>query len=199
MRRERETRSVNLNNGNPWETIILTTLSKDRDLFPQMVQEARNYVESGTRGKLKVYTAWNTEWRQFGNPQAKRKLSSVVLAPGVSERVENDIRTFLSRKEWYRERGIPYRRGYLLHGPPGSGKTSFIRALAGELGYDVTVLHLSQRGLMDDKLTHLLANLPPRTFVIVEDVDAAFSKRIIQDTDGYVLCDALLLLLTLAW
>ena len=46
----------------------------------------------------------------------------------------------------YVERGIPYRRGYLLHGPPGSGKTSFITALAGELGFDICVLNLGEVG-----------------------------------------------------
>lgn len=41
-----------------------------------------------------------------------------------------DIQTFLSKHAWYEKRGIPYRRGYLLHGPPGTGKTSTIEAIA---------------------------------------------------------------------
>lgn len=82
--------------------------------------------------------------------------------------------------------GIPYRRGYLLHGPPGSGKTSFIQALAGSLSYDICVLNLSERGLADDKLFHLLSNVPERSFVLVEDVDAAFNKRVQTSEDGLV-------------
>ena len=82
--------------------------------------------------------------------------------------------------------GIPYRRGYLLHGPPGSGKTSFIQALAGSLSYDICVLNLSERGLADDKLFHLLSNAPERSFVLIEDVDAAFNKRVQTSEDGYV-------------
>lgn len=82
--------------------------------------------------------------------------------------------------------GIPYRRGYLLHGPPGSGKTSFIQALAGRLSYNICVLNLSQRGLMDDKLTHLLMNTPERSIILLEDVDAAFNKRTQTSDDGYV-------------
>ena len=44
-----------------------------------------------------------------------------------------EIFSFFQNPTWYRERGIPYRRGYLLYGPPGCGKSSFISALAGEL------------------------------------------------------------------
>ena len=32
-----------------------------------------------------------------------------------------DAREFLASEAWYTERGIPYRRGYLLHGVPGGG------------------------------------------------------------------------------
>lgn len=42
-----------------------------------------------------------------------------------------DVEHFLSQPRWYIDRGIPYRRGYLLYGPPGSGKTSAIMAIAG--------------------------------------------------------------------
>jgi chaperone BCS1 len=80
--------------------------------------------------------------------------------------------------------GIPYRRGYLLHGPPGSGKSSFIQALAGSLSYDICLLNLSERGLADDKLNHLLSNAPERSFVLIEDVDAAFNKRVQTTEDG---------------
>ena len=36
---------------------------------------------------------------------------------------------FLNNKEWYKKKGIPYVLGFLLHGKPGCGKTSFIKAL----------------------------------------------------------------------
>ena len=76
--------------------------------------------------------------------------------------------------------GIPYRRGYLLHGPPGCGKSSFITALAGELGFSICVLNLSERGLSDDRLHHLLAVAPTESIILLEDVDAAFVSR--EDT-----------------
>lgn len=80
--------------------------------------------------------------------------------------------------------GIPYRRGYLLYGPPGSGKTSFIQALAGSLNYNICLLNLAERGLTDDKLNHLLGLVPERSFVLLEDVDSAFSRRVQTSEDG---------------
>ena len=73
------------------------------------------------------------DWGQFGWPNEKRDFGSVVLDKGVAENIKNDILEFLSSKNWYSERGIPYRRGYLFYGPPGCGKTSFISALACKL------------------------------------------------------------------
>lgn len=83
--------------------------------------------------------------------------------------------------------GIPYRRGYLLHGPPGSGKSSFIQALAGSMSYDICLLNLSERGLADDKMIHLLSNTPERSIVLIEDIDAAFNKRVQTSEDGFVI------------
>lgn len=86
----------------------------------------------------------------------------------------------MDNPEWYSSRGIPYRRGYLLHGPPGCGKSSFITALAGELQLSICVLNLSERGLTDDRLNHLLALAPENTIILLEDVDSAFVSR--EDT-----------------
>jgi chaperone BCS1 len=76
-------------------------------------------------------TSLVNEWRLFGRPRRKRPLNSVILDKGIMENLINDVDRFVSRPKWYIDRGIPYRRGYLLYGPPGSGKTSAIMALAG--------------------------------------------------------------------
>ncbi|KAG6876596.1 hypothetical protein C0993_001997 [Termitomyces sp. T159_Od127] len=171
--------------GVPWETITLTTLSRDRFLFPKLLSDARDLAMRDQEGKLVIHTAWGVEWRPFGQPRRKRPLKSVVLEPGIGEKIEQDIKSFLSRRQWYAQRGIPYRRGYLLYGPPGSGKTSFIQALAASLSYDICLLNLSERGLADDKLNYLLSNAPETSFVLIEDVDAAFNKRVQTTEDGY--------------
>jgi mitochondrial chaperone BCS1 len=184
VNRQRE-KSFDLSSGEPFETITLTTLYAYRHVFEQMFTEAHTLADRMQEGKTVIYTAWGTEWRKFGEPKRKRPLDSVVLEEGVKERIVEDLKSFLGTRTWYLDRGIPYRRGYLLYGPPGTGKSSFIQALAGELDFNIAILNVSERGLTDDRLNHLLTNIPPRTIVLLEDADAAFMNRKLPDSDGY--------------
>lgn len=51
--------------------------------------------------------------------------------------------------------------------------------------YNICVLNLSERGLTDDRLNHLLSNVPERSIMLLEDIDAAFNKRAQSDQQGY--------------
>ncbi len=111
MTRQRETRAVNLRSGDPWETVSLTTLSRDRKIFPVLLSEARDIAVRQQEGKLVVYTAWGVEWRPFGKARSRRPLPSVVLAPGQSERIQQDVKSFMERRQWYADRGNPLSSG----------------------------------------------------------------------------------------
>lgn len=177
VERNREKQMIDLHTGTPWETVILTTLGTDRHLFHQILTEARALALKQQEGKTVMYAAVGSEWRLFGFPRRRRPLRSVVLDGGIAEKIVQDVKDFIGNPKWYTDRGIPYRRGYLLHGPPGCGKSSFITALAGELEYSICLLSLSDRGLTDDRLNHLLAIAPQQSIVLLEDVDAAFTSR----------------------
>lgn len=74
---------------------------------------------------------------------AGRPLGSVILplvqGRGREEELRDDVARFFSPEEarFYRARGMPHRRGYLLHGVPGSGKTSVIKAIACDLNLPI--------------------------------------------------------------
>ncbi|KAJ3276778.1 hypothetical protein HDV01_002832 [Terramyces sp. JEL0728] len=182
VERSRESKMVDITTGSPWETIKITTLSKDRNLFVQILEEAKTAALSKEIGKMVVFTSYGHEWRPFGLPRKRRPLSSVVLNGNTSAEILNDVKQFLEAEKWYNDRGIPYRRGYLLHGPPGTGKSSFIQSLAGELEYNICIMNLAELGMTDDRFAHLLNNIPPRSIILLEDIDAAFSDRTAAET-----------------
>ena len=122
---------VNFQAGLPFETVTMTTLGRNRELFFEILDESRKLALQSQEGKTVMYTAMGGEWRPFGYPRRKRPLGSVILERGLSEKILLDVREFIDSPKWYMDRGIPYRRGYLLYGPPGCGKSSYIMALAG--------------------------------------------------------------------
>lgn len=187
VKRERLGKLLDMTNGTPFETVTLTTLYRDRNLFSELLLEAKEMALKAQEGKTVIFTSWGPEWRPFGQPRMKRMLGSVILDTGIADTIVADVKDFLTSGDWYHKRGIPYRRGYLLYGPPGSGKTSFIQALAGELDYNICILNLSENNLTDDRLNHLMNHIPSRSILLLEDIDAAFNKREQADDKGYVL------------
>ncbi|KAG7661593.1 BCS1 [[Candida] subhashii] len=185
VNRERSGRLIDMTSGTPFETVTLTTLYRDRVLFGQLLAEAKQLALKTREGKTVIFTSWGPDWRPFGQPRTKRLIGSVILDDGLAEGIVNDVKDFLKSGAWYHKRGIPYRRGYLLYGPPGSGKTSFIQALAGELDYNICILNLSENNLTDDRLNHLMNHIPDRSILLLEDIDAAFNKRDQTEEKGY--------------
>ncbi|MFH4975227.1 hypothetical protein AB6A40_001936 [Gnathostoma spinigerum] len=171
----------------PFETVTLTTLGSDVQFLKDLLSHATSEALAGVQTGLVVYQAVGPEWRRFGIPRRKRPLFSVVLADGVAEKIIKDFSEFCCSGSWYLERGVPYRRGYLFYGPPGSGKSSFIAALASHFGYSICMLSLSERTLDDDRLNHLLNTSPMNSIILLEDIDAAFGSRVdpVQNSKAY--------------
>ena len=105
----------------------------------------------------------------------RRTLQSICLNSGVKDLLINDITDYLDEdsKLWYADRGIPHRRGYLLHGRPGCGKTSFAMAVAGEFKLNVYTISLLEKGITDSVLLRLFQTLSDGDLILLEDIDCA--------------------------
>jgi mitochondrial chaperone BCS1 len=164
------------------ETVHLSALFTSRRTMEELLESVARHAGEQRAHRLTLYTVdrWGEDWR-MADSKPRRSLDSVVLDEGVAQHLHDDIHEFFSRREWYAQMGIPWRRGYLFHGPPGTGKTSAAYALAAELRLKLCALSLANPKLNDNTLADLLQRTPPRSLILIEDIDAFFSARAKQD------------------
>ncbi|KEQ75020.1 P-loop containing nucleoside triphosphate hydrolase protein [Aureobasidium namibiae CBS 147.97] len=127
---------------------------------------------------------WNGWMRSSERPS--RNLDTVILDPEQKSRILQDMNEYLHplSSKWYASRGIPYRRGYLFSGPPGTGKTSLSFSLAGIFGLDIHIINLMDPSMSENTLSKLFNNLPKRCIVLFEDIDAAGIKKRVDESDS---------------
>ncbi|KZV96772.1 P-loop containing nucleoside triphosphate hydrolase protein [Exidia glandulosa HHB12029] len=167
-----------LDEGSTHESLTVKILTRSRVVLNELLLEAKRAYTDDSKHRVSVFVpdSYNN-WRTVQS-RPKRPMSSIILRPEVKNMVLEDAREFLASEKWYAERGIPFRRGYLLHGAPGAGKTSLINSIAGELGLDIYVITLSKRGLDDTSLNALITDMPARSIALMEDIDAAFTHDV---------------------
>jgi hypothetical protein len=145
--------------------ITIKGFTRNRALFEQMVQEFRYRMKTNTI----TVTAWDHD--KWGEPVAitKRALETVIMERGLKASLVDDIDRFYESREWYEQRGLPYKRCVLFYGPPGTGKTSIIKALASHYGRNVFTLNLS--AISDNMLAKAMASVPEGSILLIEDFD----------------------------
>ena len=134
----------------------------------ELLQSARDTYM--VKGEVGIHN-WEGHWEYLeGKPP--RPLNTVAVQGGVADEMLADIKSFLADEAWYKRLHVPYRRGYLLYGPPGSGKSTLAGALAAEAGLNICVLSLSDKNLNDNNFVYALRQMPKKSILLLEDVDA---------------------------
>lgn len=167
------------------ETYTLRVVGRNQEVARQLIEDARKCAQVAARKAADLFISSLWYWSRVGE-LSPRAIESVILPEEMSERLIADVEEFLRSRQWYAERGIPYRRGYLLEGVPGSGKSSFIRALASSLNLHLYMLNIGSPGMTDEKLTSLLSEIKDNSILLLEDIDAAARRPLTgaQPTEG---------------
>ncbi len=134
----------------------------------RLLRVYRGIIEKG--GKDKADYAY---WEEL-NTVTNKRIENTIVSQEVEKNLFQDVKKFLDNPEWYHQRGIPWKRGYLLHGPPGTGKTSVIKAIANE--YSMDVFSIQMDSLCDDQFINLMTSISARTnkkpyILTLEDID----------------------------
>jgi ATPase family associated with various cellular activities (AAA) len=161
-------------------TCELRVLARDRETATAVRDEVERLVREHDVFRGAVLSFDVTEYR--GNqmvsflPRAELDRADVVLPDGVLDAIEEHVVRSAEQTARLAGLGQHLKRGLLLHGPPGTGKTHTVRYLISRLR-DSTVVVLSGRALqMLPDATALARRLQPSVLVI-EDVDLIAEER----------------------
>lgn len=135
-------------------TIKLYSYKTSLDDLKNYVEKLKNNylskIEKSRSQKRFIYTLYKTKCDEDSNNsyqcwneqtfESNRIFNNIFFEQ--KEDVKNKISFYLNNKNWYDEKGIPYTLGIGLSGPPGTGKTSFIKCLANWTNRNIVIISL---------------------------------------------------------
>ncbi|EED11654.1 mitochondrial chaperone bcs1, putative [Talaromyces stipitatus ATCC 10500] len=151
-----------------WRPIVVVREEKSEilDIRLKLAELSENMTAVYRTQRKSESVAWT---RAPG--QRMRLPSTVIMNSNSQKKFMDDIHVYLQPKTraWHNARGLPYRKGYLFHGPPGTGKTSLCIAAAGHFKLKIYILSLNN--MTEDDLNSLVSTLPAQCILLLEDVD----------------------------
>ncbi|KAI0972373.1 P-loop containing nucleoside triphosphate hydrolase protein [Xylaria arbuscula] len=161
------------------EELTLGCLGWSTEPIKKLIQTCQEYADRQTEFFVIIYARdrYGMSWQ----PKARkpiRRVDTVHFDDRLKQTLLADIRKYLdpNTKRLYQSRNMPYRRGYLFFGPPGTGKSSLSTALAGEFGLDLYEVKIPCIA-SDQDLEQMFLEIPPQCIVLLEDVDAIWTDR----------------------
>lgn len=155
------------------ESFTITIVTRDVQAARRLINDARVLREGDERLEVYRYAGY---WQRVAR-KLPRSLDTVYLPVEQKSRIVEDAERFFASRDWYAARGVPWRRGYLFEGEPGTGKTTMAMALASHLSRPLYVLNLGSLE-DDDALIEALTNAPSFAILLIEDIDGTDASHV---------------------
>lgn len=179
-------------------------IAESRDLGKEFFQAVCDW--SGVvRGEILVFEGggWKKNSDLF-NEIRSTTFANLVLGPGLVEEIRSDFEKFFASRSLYEGYSIPWKRGVLFIGPPGTGKTHTVKALVNHLRqpclyvksfdsrYETTSENI--RAAFDQ------ARQATPCIMVLEDLDSLVGAKsrsfFLNEMDGFASNDGLVILAT---
>lgn len=108
-------------NQRPMEVLNVTVLFGKVETIMGWIAEGRALSQTRDRIGPGLHILKGDWWDHVGDVP-RRSINTVLVDDDRIEKVLKDMRWFYGACDWYAERGVPWRRGYLFYGPPGHGQ-----------------------------------------------------------------------------
>ena len=119
---------------------------------------------------------WQREDLQLKPEEGQSPFTGYPFPDEVGEAIQ-ELQCWLANEKWFRSKSIPWRRGWLLYGQAGTGKSTLTRALG--MTFDLPVYTYDLSSMTNNDLVRswdqMMGNTP--CIALIEDVDAVFNKR----------------------
>ncbi|MDR2210489.1 MAG: AAA family ATPase [Spirochaetaceae bacterium] len=147
--------------------------------FITAIEKRRGY-SARNRISISVYT--NHKWFFTGDIPL-RPFTSIFIDQRTIDAILYNLEKFYTSRQWYADHGIPYRYGILLSGPPGTGKTSMIKAAASYFNKPLYILPVDRIAEIDEAFSSAYED----AILVIEDIDSAKSaqKRREKNDNGF--------------
>ncbi|KAL6581570.1 hypothetical protein OROMI_007493 [Orobanche minor] len=155
---------------------------KRRILVPylQHIHQAFDEIEQKRREVRLFVNAENEQqrcggWRStpFTHPAT---VETIVMDEDLKKRIKSDLENFLKSRQYYHRLGRVWKRSYLLYGSAGTGKSTFVAAMAKFINYDIYEINL-QKVQNDADLKCLLLQTTKKSILVIEDLDRYLDEK----------------------